>query len=663
MLKTIEMPPIKTMPPPVGVDWPRIAIEAITPKVDDGQFPVRRCLGDTVTVAADIIADGHDKLAAELLWRAADEKRFSSVRMALVENDRWSAEFRLERLGRHVFAVAAWKDLYGSFVDEVTKKHNAGIATKLEVEEGLALVRETAEAKGNRYAKPLQALLKQLEQAPEETRRAVLLSDETVALMRAADPRKFLSRSGEVILDAERPIAAFASWYEIFPRSASGDPGRHGNFQDVIGQLPRIKDMGFDVLYFPPIHPIGRVNRKGRNNALIAGPGDPGSPYAIGAAEGGHDAIHPELGTLADFHRLRDAAAEHGLELALDFAIQCAPDHPWIKEHPEWFDWRPDGSLRYAENPPKKYEDIVNVDFYAKGAMPALWIALRDVVQFWVDQGVRLFRVDNPHTKPLPFWQWMIGDIRSRHPDAVFLAEAFTRPKLMYRLAKIGFSQSYTYFTWRNTKRELTEYLLELTTTPPKEFFRPHFFVNTPDINPFFLHHSGRAGFLIRAALAATLSGLWGVYNGFELCESTAIPGREEYLNSEKYEIRAWDHDRPGNIVPEIKRLNAIRRANPALRTHLGVEFLNAFNDNVLYFFKRSADGNAILAAVSLDPFNAQSADIEIPLWRFGLPDDGSLAAEDLMRDVNFVWHGKMQNVWLNPYEIPFCIWRVNPVT
>ncbi len=662
MLNMPEPPPITTAPPPVGVALPRIAIEAISPKVDDGQFPVRRCVGESVTVAADLIADGHDKLAAELLWRAADERRFSAVPMTLAENDRWSAEFPLKRLGRHVFVVTAWKDLYGSFVDEVTKKHNAGIATKLEIEEGLALVREAAAAKGSRYAKPLQALLAQLENAPEETRRLVLLSDETVALMRAADPRKFLSRSGEVILDAERKIAEFASWYEIFPRSASSEPDRHGNFRDVIRHLPRIREMGFDVLYFPPIHPIGRVNRKGRNNALTAAPDDPGSPYAIGAAEGGHDAIHPQLGTLADFHKLRDAAAEMGLEIALDFAIQCAPDHPWIKEHPEWFDWRPDGSLRYAENPPKKYEDIVNVDFYAKGAMPTLWLALRDVVQFWIDQGIRLFRVDNPHTKPLPFWQWLIGDIRSRHPDAVFLAEAFTRPKLMYRLAKIGFSQSYTYFTWRNTKQELTEYLLELTTTPVKDFFRPHFFVNTPDINPFFLHHSGRAGFLIRAALAATLSGLWGVYNGFELCESAAIPGREEYINSEKYEIRSWDHERPGNIVPEITRLNAIRRANPALHTHLGVEFLNAFNDNVLYFFKRSADGNAILAAINLDPFNAQSADIEIPLWRFGLPDHASLAAEDLMRDVKFIWHGKMQNVWLNPYEIPFCIWRVNPV-
>ncbi len=641
---------------------PRIAIEAITPKVDDGSLPVRRVVGETVTVEADIIADGHDKLAVELWVRAADEKKWSSVPMTLINNDRWTAEFTLERLGRHVYAVAAWKDFYASFVDEVRKKHAAGIATNLELEEGLALVKQAAERGLNKTGKPLKEVLQLLQMATQETRRETLLSEKMVALMRDADVRKFLVQSGEVIVDAEPLNARFANWYEIFPRSAGGD-GRHGNFRDVIGHLPRIAAMGFDVLYFPPIHPIGRTNRKGRNNTLTPAPEDPGSPYAIGAAEGGHDAIHPELGTLADFHALRDAAAQHGIELALDFAIQCAPDHPWLKEHPEWFDWRPDGSIKYAENPPKKYEDIVNVDFYAPGAVPSLWNALRDVVQFWVDQGVKLFRVDNPHTKPLPFWQWMIADIRGRHPDALFLAEAFTRPKLMYRLAKIGFSQSYTYFTWRNTKQELQDYLTELTTTAPREFFRPHFFVNTPDINPEFLQNSGRAGHLIRAALAATLSGLWGVYNGFELCEATAVPGKEEYFNSEKYEIKAWDYGRPGNIIKEITQLNSIRRSNAALQTHLGIEFLNAYNDQVLYFMKRAKDGNAVLVAISLDPFNPQQADIEIPLWRFGLPDTAALAAEDLMRDHRFVWQGKWQKVWLNPSELPFCIWRIHPET
>jgi starch synthase (maltosyl-transferring) len=645
---------------PLDCDAPRIAIEAITPRVDDGQFPVRGILGALVTVQADVIADGHDKLAAEILVRAADEGQFRSYPMLAIGNDRWEAKFPLERMGRHVFAVVAWKDSYATFVDEVTKKHAAGIDTSLELQEGLAIVNEAATTGMRHVAPKLLALLTRVDAADAAQKREILLSDEMVGLVRQSGVRKFAVTSAKVMIDAERPGAAFAAWYEIFPRSQSGDVNRHGTFRDVIGQLPRIADMGFDVLYFPPIHPIGRTNRKGRNNTLTPAPDDPGSPYAIGAAEGGHDAIHPELGTLQDFHAMRDAAAGLGIELALDFAIQCAPDHPWLKEHPEWFDWRPDGSLRYAENPPKKYEDIVNVDFYGAGAKPSLWLALRDVVQFWVNQGVKLFRVDNPHTKPLPFWEWLIADIRSRHADVVFLAEAFTRPKVMYRLAKIGFSQSYTYFTWRNTKAELEEYLTEISTQAPKDYFRPHFFVNTPDINPVFLQKAGRPGHLIRAALAATLSGLWGVYNGFELCEATPVaPGKEEYLNSEKYEIKAWDYDRPGNIVAEITKLNKIRRANAALHTHLNIEFLPCGNDNVIYFRKFAADGNVLLVAISLDPYNAQDATIELPLWRFGLPDDGALQAVDLMRDFAFTWVGKYQPVRLNPEEIPFCIWRI----
>jgi starch synthase (maltosyl-transferring) len=643
---------------PVAAEAARIAIEAITPQVDEGQFPVRRIAGEMVTVQADLIADGHDKLAGEVLYRAADEPHFRSTPLRLLNNDRWEASFPLEKIGRHIFLVTAWKDFYATFVDEVTKKHAAGVSISLELQEGLLLLQEAAAGKP-----AVATLLAQLKNADDATLRQVLLSPETIALMRRADVRKFATSSHQILVDAERKAAGFANWYEIFPRSQSGDLSRHGTFRDVITQLPRIAGMGFDVLYFPPIHPIGRTNRKGKNNTLTPAPDDPGSPYAIGAAEGGHDAIHPELGSLKDFLALRDAAAAYGIELALDFAIQCAPDHPWLKEHPEWFDWRPDGSLRYAENPPKKYEDIVNVDFYAPGAKPSLWLALRDVVQFWVNQGVKLFRVDNPHTKPLPFWEWLIADIQSRHPDTVFLAEAFTRPKVMYRLAKIGFSQSYTYFTWRHTKPELEEYLNELTTSAPKNFFRPHFFVNTPDINPHFLQTSGRGGFLIRAALAATLSGLWGVYNGFELCEAAPVPGKEEYFNSEKYEIKVWDYDRPGNITAEITKLNQIRRANTALQSHLGIEFLPANNPQVLYFRKFAPDGNMLLVAISLDPFNIQDATIELPLWRFGIPDDGALAAEDLMRDFAFTWRGKYQTVRLNPFEQPFCIWRVAPPT
>lgn len=653
------------VPPGRAVNAPRIGIEAITPSVDGGRFAAKRLVGDKVSVEADIICDGHGILAAAIFWRHVEETVWQERRMTLQVNDRWTASFPLERIGRHVFTVEAWCDAFGTFRDELGKKYGAGRDVTLEIEEGRLLIAAAAQRMtGSETATALERIAAGLGTQALAEQVALLLAETTAQLMATADDRPFAFRHEPAIpIEVDRLGAAFSSWYEIFPRSQSDDVTRHGTFDDVIGKLPRVRAMGFDVLYFPPIHPIGRINRKGRNNSLQPAPDDPGSPYAIGAAEGGHDAIHPELGTFDDFRRLREAAAEHGLELALDFAIQCAPDHPWLKQHPEWFDWRPDGSLRYAENPPKKYEDIVNVDFYAEGARPSLWVALRDTVLFWAGQGVRLFRVDNPHTKPLPFWEWLIADVRSRHPDALFLSEAFTRPKMMYRLAKLGFSQSYTYFTWRNTKHEIAEYLTELATTAPRDFFRPHFFVNTPDINPIFLQTSGRPGFLIRAALAATLSGLWGVYNGFELCEGTPVPGREEYADSEKYQLRAWNWDRPGNIVGEITRLNEIRRRNPALQSHLGVAFHNAFNDNILYFAKATPSGdNTILVAISLDPHNVQEADFEVPLWTWGLPDHAAVVAEDLMRGGRAVWTGKVQHLRLDPHDLPFGIWRVAPI-
>jgi len=492
----------------------------------------------------------------------------------------------------------------------------------------------------------------------------ILLTRDLREVMYEAGEREFVCRRKPAIsLDVERPQALFAAWYELFPRSTAATSDRHGTLTDIIGRLPGLQQMGFDVLYLTPIHPIGGTNRKGRNNTLDAAPDDVGSPYAIGNKDGGHDAIHSALGTIEDFRQLRDAAAEHGLELALDFAVQCSPDHPWLKDHPEWFKWRPDGSIRFAENPPKKYEDIVNVDFYAEDAIPDLWLALRNIVLFWVDEGVRIFRVDNPHTKPLPFWEWLINEVRSQHPDVIFLSEAFTRPKMMYRLAKVGFSQSYTYFTWRNTKQDLVEYFTELTTSEVKEFFRPHLFVNTPDINPFFLQTSGRPGFLIRAALAATLSGLWGMYSGFELCEAAPLQGREEYLDSEKYEIRARRFDAPGNIVAEIGKLNRIRKAHPALQTHLGLRFYPAHNDQVIFYGKGLLAGRSlILCAISLDPFHIQEATVEVPLWEWGLPDTASFTAYDLMHDTETVRSGKLQRLRLDPAELPFVIWRIAPL-
>jgi starch synthase (maltosyl-transferring) len=640
---------------------PRLAIEKITPSVDDGRFPVKRVVGETIKVEADIFGDGHDPLSAALLWRAADEADWTEVRMQLISNDRWNAEFTLKRMGRHEFAIETWRNPYQIFRYELTKKHEARLDLRLEIQEGINLVLDALEHAEGDIKIRLQALFDKLTAAQDSQRTEILLATETAELMVLADRRPHRLRSQVIPVDAERSAAAFASWYCMFPRSQSGDPHRHGTFDDVITQLPRVAEMGFDVLYFTPIHPIGLKNRKGKNNSLHAAPEDPGSPYAIGSEAGGHDAIHPELGTLDDFRRLVDAAKDQGLEIALDLAIQASPDHPWLKQHPGWFDWRPDGTIRYAENPPKKYEDIVNVDFYAKDAVPSLWVELRDVVQKWVDNGVKLFRVDNPHTKPFPFWEWLIADIRSRHPEVAFLSEAFTKPKVMYRLAKVGFSQSYTYFTWRNAKWELEEYMREITTEEPKEFFRPHFFVNTHDINPDFLQNAPRPAYLIRAALAATLSGLWGVYNGFELCEGRPDAKRKEYADSEKYEIRAWDHERPGNIKGEIALLNRIRRENPALHSHLGLQLLTAWNDNIM-FFEKSNPGreNALLIAISLDPYNVQEADVEIPLWSWNLPDDGALDVEDLIAGKRFTLSGKVQRIRLDPLNgLPFAIWRV----
>jgi len=637
----------------------RVAIENPLPAVDGGAFPVKRLAGESVTVTADILCDGHDKLAAALLWQEPSGGG-GECRMSLIANDSWEASFPLGPLGRHSYRIQAWRDAYATFADELAKKYAAAVPIELEMIEGTRLVERAAARSDGPLAAGLAAALAAM-QPDADARRTTLLSPALAALMREADDRPHAATSPAMPVDAERIGAGFASWYEVFPRSMGDDPARHGTFADVERHLPRVRDMGFDVLYFPPIHPIGTSNRKGPNNTLTPGPTDPGSPYAIGSEAGGHDALHPELGTLDDFRHLVAAASAHGLEIAIDFAIQCSPDHPWLKQHRGWFDWRPDGSIRYAENPPKKYQDIVNVDFYAEDSVPGLWVALCEAVLFWAAQGIRLFRVDNPHTKPFAFWEWMIAEVRARHPDAVFLAEAFTRPKVMYRLAKVGFSQSYTYFTWRNEKRELQAYLTELSTEAPREFFRPHFFVNTPDINPVFLQTSGRPGFLIRAALAATLSGLWGVYNGFELCEGTPLPGREEYLDSEKFQIRTWDWDRPGNIVAEITQLNRLRRANPALQSQFGVTFLPAANDAVLFFEKATPDrSNVVLVAISLDPRAVQEAAIDIPLYLWTLPDSAALDMEDLVGSARFRFEGRSQRVRLAP-ETPYAIWRATP--
>ncbi|TJZ90375.1 DUF3416 domain-containing protein [Paracoccus gahaiensis] len=644
----------------------RLAIEGVSIEVDGGRFAAKVVAGQPYEVEADIFSDGHDSIDAVVLFRRKGSDEVGETPMTFVENDRWTADLTLPDPGDHEVSILAWRDLFLTWRKEVAKKHAAGQSIALELEEGRQLLSAALDADGRADEagrQTITALLDEDAAQPaseadhEGLRFARLGAPDVVALMRRIGPRTNATPYKWLPVFADREAAAFSAWYELMPRSQSGSMDRHGTFDDVIGRLPYIRDLGFDVLYFPPIHPIGKTNRKGRNNTLTPAEDDPGSPYAIGAPEGGHDALHPELGSFDDFARLVSAARDHGLEIALDFAIQCSPDHPWIREHPEWFDWRPDGTIKFAENPPKKYEDIVNVHFY-RGALPDLWIALRDIVLFWVDKGVRIFRVDNPHTKPFPFWEWMIAEVRAKDPGVIFLAEAFTRPKVMARLAKVGFSQSYSYFTWRNTKDELTEYLTELTATDVRHVMRPNFFVTTPDINPRFLHASGRPGFRTRLVLAATLGGNYGLYNGYEICEAAAVPGKEEFLDSEKYQIRVWDMDQPGNIQDDIRLMNRLRHEHPALQQFENLTFFEADSDHVLAYGKQAGD-DFVLVHVNLDPHNAHEFRLEVPLWKFGLPDEASIEVRDLIHGNSFTWHGKYQWLTLEPDTRPYAVWQL----
>jgi starch synthase (maltosyl-transferring) len=639
----------------------RVIIESVYPELDGGRHPVKRVIGDVVEVSADIFTDGHDKIAGDILFRVASEDEWQRSPLRFLENDRWSGSFTAARLGLYYFTIEAWRDPFASLIDAIEKKRAAGSNLRVDAKEAKAMI---ADAKPRvEDAATLRLLLEQLSAAPDggAAQIELILAPQTKNLMARIGPRPDISHYDcELAVRADPERALFSSWYELFPRSVSDSPHRYGTLRDVIAYLPYIRNLGFDVVYFPPIHPIGKTNRKGRNNALTASESDPGSVYAIGAREGGHAAIHPELGSLDDFRALVAAAREQGLEIALDFAIQCSPDHPWIKEHPEWFAWRPDGTIEFAQNPPKTYEDIVNMQFYG-GAFPAVWRALHGIVCFWIGEGVRIFRVDNPHTKPLPFWRWLIDEINRACPDVIFLAEAFTRPKMMKKLAKIGFHQSYTYFTWRNEKWEITEYMRELT-GEMSEYFRPNFFVNTPDINPFYLQTGGPAAFIVRSTLAATLSSNWGMYSGFEFCEAEARQGKEEYLNSEKYEIKVRDPGKPGNIKLHIAALNQIRRSNPALHDFHHFLSLNAWNDMIIAYARMTADKtNCVMVLVNLDPHHRQECAYEVPLWEFGLPDHASIEAEDLLRGGSFTLYGKNHQIALDPNEQQVVIWRLTP--
>jgi starch synthase (maltosyl-transferring) len=581
---------------PADPSGPRFLIEDIFPSVDGGRYPVKRIAGESVEVWADIFREGHDVLTAALLWRPEIDAEWRRVAMEAHGNDRWHASFTPPAPGTYVFAIEAWTDQFATWRKEFAIRKDSGQDLSLPIHEGLALLAQL-KPKDRKAQTVVDDFIRRFAAEPELN---LLLDDALAAAMERTETRPDITRSQTIPLLAERARARVGAWYEMVPRSQGTKPGRHGTFDDCIARVPEIAALGFDVLYLTPIHPVGRTNRKGKNNSLNAHASDPGSFYAIGNENGGHDAVEPQLGTLNDFRRLMNACHAHNMEIALDFAVQCSLDHPWLKEHPEWFSFRPDGTIRFAENPPKKYEDIVNPNFSGDHRV-ALWGALRKVLLFWADQGVRIFRVDNPHTKPFPFWEWLLHEVRALHPDVIFLSEAFTRPKVMKALAKLGFSQSYTYFTWRTGKEELQAYLSEITAYPEREYFRPNFFVSTPDILPVQLQNGEPWVFKSRAALAATLSSNYGIYNGFELLEHEPIPGREEYLNSDKYEIKTRDWNKPGNIKDYLAHLNTIRRQNSALQQTVELRFLQVDNQNVIGFLKESPeDANAIACAVAL---------------------------------------------------------------
>ncbi len=640
----------------------RVVIENVRPSADCYQFPAKAIVGDVVNVTADIFADGHDILAARLLYSGPGSSEWVEVPMKLLVNDSWQGEIEVREVGIFRFTVEAWIDHFASWQDGLRKKFEAGQDVAMDILTGAALVEKAAVRVGGEDGLRISVLAESLKQSRDMGAAvAQALGPEASALMsRNPDLRHANRFAPELEIQVDRHKARFSTWYEVFPRSTAPDSDRHGTFRDLEKLLPEISGMGFDVLYLPPIHPIGHTNRKGKNNQQETTPGDPGSPWAIGSEEGGHKSIHPQLGTLEDFENLVGKAAEFGMEVAIDLAYQCSPDHPWVREHPEWFKIRPDGSVQYAENPPKKYEDIFPINFETE-AWESLWEELRSVVLFWIEKGVRIFRVDNPHTKPFAFWEWMIGEIKRDYPETLFLAEAFTRPKVMKRLAKIGFSQSYTYFTWRNSKHELTEYLRELTQTEMKDFFRPNFWPNTPDILSEYLQYNGRPAFVIKLILAATLSSNYGIYGpAFELIENRALPGREEYLDSEKYEIRRWDRDRPGNLKEFIARLNRIRKENPALQETNNIRFFEVDNDQLLFFGKiGSGLADTILVVINLDPVHMQSGWIRIPIGELGIDPYQPFLGDDLLGDEKHIWYGERNFVQLNPHVLPAHIFKL----
>lgn len=637
----------------------RVVIESVDPEIDGGRFPAKCVMGEKAVIRAGIVADGHDEIAAVLMHRRKGAPRWTEISMKPLGNDLWEASFTVDEVGEYVYTLQAWVDHFKTWRKDLKKKIDAGENVEVDMLIGAGYV---ADAATRAIGADRTILLDWARVLKSGSGNSAALSEELVAMMKTLPDRSQATLyQCELRIVVERRKALYSTWYELFPRSYGTEPGKHGTFRDCERLLPAIARLGFDVLYLPPIHPVGTTNRKGKNNSKAAEPSDVGSPWAIGSAAGGHKSVAQELGTLEDFNHFLAAAREAGLEVALDLAYQASPDHPYVKEHPEWFRWRPDGKVQYSENPPKKYEDVLPFNFETED-WRGLWEELKSIAVFWIERGVRIFRVDNPHTKPIAFWEWMIGEVRKEYPDVIFLAEAFTRPRVMQMLAKVGFSQSYTYFTWRNTKKELTDYVTELVTTEMRHYFRPNFWPNTPDILPEFLQYGGRPAFIIRLVLAATLSASYGVYGAaFDLCASDAIEGKEEYLNAEKYELKNWDLNQTGNLRELMAWINHIRRENPALQSTWNVRFCESDNEQLLAYVKSDeTQSNALLIIVNLDPFHVQSGRVRVPLETLSIASGQPYLVRDLLSDDKYMWQGDSNYVKLDPQSMPAHIFRVH---
>jgi len=643
----------------------RVIIEGVAPEIDGGRFPIKRILGDKVRVEADIFADGHDVLRAVLKYRHADDIAWAQETMEFIGNDRWAGVFLVPKVGIYLYELEGWIDAFSTWGRDLEKKLKAGLEVGIELSAGLEMVQAALAGAKAQQAQELQEVVNTLTAAKKSsdwTKLARALTPRIADVIDAHSQRQHVATYSRALRVRVDPVRAeFGAWFEMFPRSAAAQPGRHGTLKDCEGWLPRIAAMGFDVLYLPPVHPIGRTFRKGKNNSANPGPEDPGSPWAIGAKEGGHKTIHPQLGTLKDFRQLVTRARELKIEVALDIAFQCSPDHPYVHEHPDWFRKRPDGSIQYAENPPKKYQDIYPLDFQSED-WPELWRELKSIFEFWIDQGVRIFRVDNPHTKPFAFWEWCLEELKKSEPNLIFLAEAFTRPKVMAYLAKLGFTQSYNYFPWRNTKHELVSYLTELTQTEVREFFRPNLWPNTPDILTQFLQYGGRPAFMARLVLAATLGASYGIYGlPFILGEhQPRQTGSEEYLDSEKYEIRHWSLEGAPGLVDLVTKLNGIRRENPALQRNLNLQFHPVDNEQLIAYSKRAEDlEDIILTVVNLDPKHTQRGWVTLPLADWDLEPHATYQLHELITEARFLWSGERNYIELDPQFVPAHILRV----